>query len=88
MDFPTWTLREGLLSNSPSAEIRIDAQWWSWEGAHAHEGWALVRIRTECAGSGWVVDGSTVWSADGRLVALVRQSRVVRARPADGTANS
>lgn len=49
-----------------------------------HEGWALVRIRTEHAGSGWVVDDSAVWSADGRLLALARQSRVVRARPAGG----
>ncbi|NUP16407.1 MAG: thioesterase family protein [Streptomyces sp.] len=54
----------------------------------AHDGWALVRIRTEHAGSGWAVDDSAVWSADGRLLALARQSRVVRARPADGTANS
>ncbi|WP_128429770.1 acyl-CoA thioesterase [Streptomyces cyaneus] len=54
----------------------------------AHEGWALVRIRTEHAGGGWAVDDSAVWSADGRLLALARQSRVVRAQPAAGSVNS
>ncbi|WP_326725122.1 thioesterase family protein [Streptomyces sp. NBC_00243] len=44
----------------------------------APRGWALVRIRTEQAGSGWAVDDSTVWSADGRLLALARQARVVQ----------
>ncbi|MFG2629784.1 thioesterase family protein [Streptomyces sp. NPDC048473] len=39
--------------------------------------WALVRIRTEHAGSGWAVDDSAVWAADGRLLALARQSRTV-----------
>ncbi|GAA4061471.1 acyl-CoA thioesterase II [Streptomyces shaanxiensis] len=53
-----------------------------------HEGWALVRIRTEHAGNGWAVDDSAVWSADGRLLALARQSRVVRAQPAAGSVNS
>ncbi|WP_374202000.1 hypothetical protein [Streptomyces sp. AC550_RSS872] len=54
----------------------------------AHEGWALVRIRTEQAGGGWAVDDSAVWSADGRLPALARQARVVRAQPAAGSVNS
>ncbi|MBT2420221.1 thioesterase family protein [Streptomyces sp. ISL-22] len=53
-----------------------------------HEGWALVRIRTGHAGSGWAVDDSAVWSADGRLLALARQSRVVRPQPAAGSVNS
>ncbi|WP_031479963.1 acyl-CoA thioesterase [Streptomyces bicolor] len=53
-----------------------------------HQGWALVRIRTEHAGSGWAVDDSAVWSADGRLLALARQSRVVRGQPAIGDVNS
>lgn len=44
----------------------------------APEGWALVRIRTDHAGGGWAVDDSAVWSADGRLLALGRQSRVIR----------
>lgn len=39
---------------------------------------ALVRIRTEHAGSGWVIDDSTIWSASGRLLALARQARAVR----------
>ncbi|MFD4622064.1 acyl-CoA thioesterase [Streptomyces sp. NPDC058475] len=48
------------------------------------EGWALVRIRTEQAGSGWAVDDSAVWAADGRLLAVARQARVVQeARDAD-----
>ncbi|MDH6456366.1 acyl-CoA thioesterase [Streptomyces sp. SAI-149] len=42
------------------------------------EGWTLVRIRTDHAGAGWAVDDSAVWAADGRLLALGRQSRVVR----------
>ncbi|MFB6703872.1 acyl-CoA thioesterase [Streptomyces sp. NPDC056333] len=42
------------------------------------EGWALVRIRTEHAGSGWAIDDSTIWSASGRLLALARQARAVR----------
>jgi acyl-CoA thioesterase len=40
-------------------------------------GWALMRIRTEHAGSGWAIDDSTVWSDDGRLLALGRQTRRV-----------
>ncbi|MET7527384.1 thioesterase family protein [Streptomyces sp900116325] len=42
------------------------------------EGWALVRIRTEHAGSGWAIDDSTIWSTSGRLLALARQARAVR----------
>ncbi|MFI5633672.1 acyl-CoA thioesterase [Streptomyces sp. NPDC051664] len=42
------------------------------------EGWALVRIRTEHAGSGWVIDDSAIWSTAGRLLALARQARAVR----------
>jgi acyl-CoA thioesterase len=46
------------------------------------EGWALVRIRTAYAGSSWAVDDSTVWAADGRLLAVARQSRrVLPGRP-------
>ncbi|MFF4234194.1 acyl-CoA thioesterase [Streptomyces sp. NPDC001820] len=41
-------------------------------------GWALVRIRTEHAGSGWAIDDSAVWSADGRLLALARQARIIQ----------
>ncbi|MFE1408336.1 acyl-CoA thioesterase [Streptomyces sp. NPDC058770] len=44
---------------------------------------ALVRIRTEQAGGGWAVDDSEVWSADGRLLALARQARVVQDAPAE-----
>lgn len=44
----------------------------------ALEGWALVRMRTEQAGGGWSVDDSAVWSADGHLLALARQARVVQ----------
>ncbi|MFD1661802.1 thioesterase family protein, partial [Streptomyces caeni] len=61
----------------------------------APEGWALVRMRTAQAGGGWVVDDSEVWSADGRLLALARQARVVRGEgprpgghPAAGSVNS
>lgn len=46
------------------------------DGAPAQE-WALVRIRTDHAGSGWAVDDSAVWAADGRLLALARQSRTI-----------
>ncbi|MFE2042051.1 hypothetical protein ACFXAZ_14195 [Streptomyces sp. NPDC059477] len=54
---------------------------------------ALVRIRTERADGAWAVDDSAVWAADGRLLALGRQARVVRAarpvaQPAAGTVNS
>ncbi|MET8244348.1 hypothetical protein ABZV31_07880 [Streptomyces sp. NPDC005202] len=45
----------------------------------AFEGWALVRIRTQQAGAGWAVDDSAVWAVDGRLLALARQARVIRA---------
>jgi acyl-CoA thioesterase len=40
-------------------------------------GWALVRITTEHAGNGWAVDASTVWTQDGDLLALGRQTRRV-----------
>ncbi|MFJ2129729.1 acyl-CoA thioesterase [Streptomyces sp. NPDC087845] len=56
--------------------------------AGALAGWALVRIRTEQAGSGWVVDDSEVWSADGRLLALARQARVVQGAPAQSASLS
>ncbi|MEV0175869.1 thioesterase family protein [Streptomyces sp. NPDC050803] len=56
--------------------------------ADAPDGWALVRIRTDHAGAGWAVDDSAVWAADGRLLALGRQSRVVRGQPAAGSVNS
>lgn len=60
----------------PTAELTVhftDAL----DGAAASE-WSLVRIRTDHAGAGWAVDDSAVWSAEGRLLALGRQSRVVR----------
>lgn len=38
----------------------------------------LVRIRTEYAGGGWVVEDSALWSTTGRLLALARQARVLR----------
>ncbi|MDN3024195.1 thioesterase family protein [Streptomyces sp. S.PB5] len=41
-------------------------------------GWTLVRIRADHAGGGWAVDDSAVWAADGRLLAVGRQARVVR----------
>ncbi|MEU6014892.1 thioesterase family protein [Streptomyces sp. NPDC047515] len=65
----------------PTAELTIhftDAL-----DTEALTGWALVRIRTEQAGSGWAVDDSAVWSADGRLLALARQARVVQDASAD-----
>ncbi|MEU6089037.1 thioesterase family protein [Streptomyces sp. NPDC047085] len=40
--------------------------------------WALVRICTEHAGSGWAIENSAIWSTDGRLLALARQARAVR----------
>ncbi|MEV7345231.1 thioesterase family protein [Streptomyces sp. NPDC093544] len=52
--------------------------------AGASEGWALVRIRTEQAGSGWAIDDSAVWSADGRLLAVARQARVVQGAQGKG----
>ncbi|WP_315987411.1 hypothetical protein [Streptomyces sp. uw30] len=45
-------------------------------------------MRTEHAGSGWAIDDSAVRSEDGRLLALARQPRVVRAQPAAGSVNS
>jgi acyl-CoA thioesterase len=41
------------------------------------DGWALVGIVTEHAGGGWAVDASSVWTRDGRLAALARQTRRV-----------
>jgi len=54
----------------------------------ALEGWALVRMRTEQAGSGWAIDDSAVWSVDGRLLALARQARVVQDVPDPDTEGS
>ncbi|MDI9833144.1 thioesterase family protein [Streptomyces sp. KAU_LT] len=70
----------------PTAELTVHLTDALDEGAP--DGWALVRIRTEHAGGGWAVDDSVVWAADGRLLALGRQSRVVRPQPAAGTVNS
>ncbi|PIB07674.1 hypothetical protein B1C81_19390 [Streptomyces sp. HG99] len=67
----------------PTAELTVHFSNALDDGA-AH-GWALVRIRTEQAGSGWAVDDSTVWAADGRLLAVARQARVVQeARAGEG----
>ncbi|WP_328404677.1 thioesterase family protein [Streptomyces sp. NBC_00390] len=48
------------------------------------DGWALVRMRTEHAGSGWAIDDSTVWSGDGRLLALAQQARIIQPTVRDG----
>lgn len=66
----------------PSAELTVHFTDALDAGGSLLGGWALVRIRTDHAGAGWAVDDSAVWAADGRLLALGRQSRVVRgARP-------
>jgi acyl-CoA thioesterase len=39
--------------------------------------WYLVLIRTEAARDGWSLDASSVWNADGQLMALARQTRRV-----------
>ncbi|MFC8433248.1 acyl-CoA thioesterase [Streptomyces sp. NPDC057253] len=62
----------------PSAELTVHFTDALDESEALPEGWTLVRIRTDHAGAGWAVDDSAVWSADGRLLALGRQSRVVR----------
>lgn len=65
----------------PSAELTVhftDALDDDGPDGDAREGWALVRIRTEQAGGGWAVDDSAVWAADGRLLAVGRQARVVQ----------
>ncbi|MEU6420047.1 acyl-CoA thioesterase [Streptomyces spiralis] len=46
--------------------------------ARPAQDWALVRIRTEHAGSGWAIENSAIWSTDGRLLALARQARAIR----------
>lgn len=59
----------------PSADLTVhfgDAL----DAGPAH-GWALVRIRTEHAGSSWAVDDSAVWSSEGRVLAMARQARRV-----------
>ncbi|MCX4911086.1 thioesterase family protein [Streptomyces sp. NBC_00878] len=50
------------------------------------EGWALVRIRTDQAGGGWAIDESEVRTADGRLLAVARQSRVIQDAARDAPA--
>ncbi|MGW6403636.1 hypothetical protein [Streptomyces sp. NPDC055134] len=40
--------------------------------------WALVRMSTAFAGTGWTVDDCAIWDVDGRLPALARQTRSVR----------
>lgn len=62
----------------PSAELTVHFTDALDEKETLRTGWALVRIRTDHAGAGWAVDDSAVWAADGRLLALGRQSRVVR----------
>jgi acyl-CoA thioesterase len=41
------------------------------------EGWALVSMRNQQSASGWAIDDCVVWSADGQLLALGRQTRRV-----------
>lgn len=41
------------------------------------DGWALVSMRNQQAASGWAIDDCVVWSADGELLALGRQTRRV-----------
>ena len=69
--FALWTEARPV----PTAELTVhftDAL-----DARPADSWALVRIRTEHAGGGWGVDDSTIWSGDGRLLALARQSRTI-----------
>jgi acyl-CoA thioesterase len=73
--FATWTSMRPV----PSAELTVhltDAL----DTAALADPWALVRIRTEHAGSGWAIDDSTLWTPDGDLVATGRRSRRVTGR--------
>nr|WP_249927934.1 acyl-CoA thioesterase domain-containing protein [Streptomyces flaveus] len=70
--FALWTVPRPV----PTAELTVhftDAV-----DARPASEWALVRIRTEHAGSGWAIENSALWSTDGRLLALARQARAVR----------
>jgi acyl-CoA thioesterase len=70
--FALWTVPRPV----PTAELTVhftDAL----DGRPAQD-WALVRIRTEHAGSGWAIENSAIWATDGRLLALARQARTVR----------
>ncbi|MFJ9761298.1 acyl-CoA thioesterase [Streptomyces sp. NPDC101149] len=70
--FALWTVPRPV----PTAELTVhftDAL-----DAAPVEGWALVRIRTEYAGSGWAVEDSALWSTTGQLLALARQARALR----------
>ncbi len=70
--FALWTVPRPV----PTAELTVhftDAV-----DARPASEWALVRIRTEHAGSGWAIENSALWSTDGRLLVLARQARAVR----------
>ncbi|WP_279580976.1 thioesterase family protein [Fodinicola feengrottensis] len=64
--FAVWT----EASPVPSAELTV--HFGSALDAGPADGWALVRIETRDAGDGWAIDDSTVWSADGTVLALAR----------------
>ncbi|MFJ5263258.1 acyl-CoA thioesterase [Streptomyces sp. NPDC088387] len=71
--FARWTIPRPV----PTAELTVhftDAL----AAGPVDGGWALVHMRNERAGGAWAVDDCAVWSADGRLLALGRQARVVR----------
>ncbi|MGW5463665.1 thioesterase family protein [Streptomyces sp. NPDC003996] len=70
--YAVWTVPRPV----PTAELTVhftDAL-----GSGPAQQWALVRISTEYAGSGWAIENSAIWSTDGRLLALARQARAVR----------
>jgi len=46
-------------------------------GTAPGRGWVLAHLRTVDAGAGWSVDDSTLWSPDGRRLAVARQARIV-----------
>jgi acyl-CoA thioesterase len=62
----------------PSAELTV--HFGASLDAGPARGWALVRMETRDAGNGWAVDDSTIWSEDGEVLALARQSRLIISR--------
>ncbi|MBP0450809.1 MULTISPECIES: thioesterase family protein [unclassified Kitasatospora] len=48
--------------------------------------WALVRVNTDQASDSWAVESSSMWSADGTLLAVGRQTRQILRPAAPGGA--
>ncbi|MER7670565.1 thioesterase family protein [Kitasatospora sp. NPDC096128] len=65
----------------PSAEISVRFTDQIADGGL--DGWALIQVRTEQAGSSWTLESGSLWTPDGTLMAVSLQTRRIVANAGD-----